>query len=63
MMIRATGTARPLSHGDGRVKEAAMKSHRKELTLNLPHRMAFRNITPDVEWRCVRAAFAKACAS
>ncbi len=26
-----------------------MKSHRRELTLNLPRRMAFRNITPDVE--------------
>ncbi len=26
-----------------------MKSYRKELTLNLPNRMAFLNITPDVE--------------
>ena len=26
-----------------------MKSHRVELTLNLPARMAFRNITPEVE--------------
>jgi secondary thiamine-phosphate synthase enzyme len=26
-----------------------MKSHRKELTFNLPARMAFRNITPDVQ--------------
>ena len=30
-----------------------MKSHRTELTFNLPARMAFRNITPEVE-RAVR---------
>ena len=30
-----------------------MKSHRVELTMNLPARIAFRNITPDVE-RAVR---------
>ncbi len=32
-----------------------MKSHRVELTFNLPERMAFRNITPEVE-EAVRAS-------
>ena len=32
-----------------------MKSHTKYLTLNIPSRMAFRNITPDVE-EAVRAS-------
>ena len=41
--------ARGACHGRGRLPETIMKSYRKELFFEVPERMGFVNITPQVE--------------